>query len=350
MDNENTVPIYYDGTKLLSLKDINGQTPWLYICTTNRTGGKTTYFGRMLCNGFIKKQKKFMLLYRYAYEIENVAEKFFKDIKPLFFPEYVMTEQLKEKGVYDELFLNGSACGYAVALNKSEQVKKLSHLFNDVDVILMDEFQSETNNYVPKEVTKFLSIYKSVARGQGKQVRYVPVIMCGNPVTLLNPYYVSLGISSRLNSKTKFLKGDGFVVEQGYNESASLAQEQCGIFRAFKDETYSAYSGQGVYLNDNLAFIEKPTGFSRYMCTIKYDGTNYGVRQFDESGVVYCDNVPDLTYPLKITVNTEDHEINYVMLRNNSVTISALRWYFEKGCFRFKDLRCKEAILNCLSL
>ena len=30
---------YYDGTKLLSLTDINGNRPEIYMCTTNRTGG-----------------------------------------------------------------------------------------------------------------------------------------------------------------------------------------------------------------------------------------------------------------------------------------------------------------------
>lgn len=34
---------YYDGTKLLSMLDINGNKPEIYMCTTNRTGGKTTY-------------------------------------------------------------------------------------------------------------------------------------------------------------------------------------------------------------------------------------------------------------------------------------------------------------------
>ena len=28
---------YYDGTKLLSMKDLNGKTPELFLCTTNRT-------------------------------------------------------------------------------------------------------------------------------------------------------------------------------------------------------------------------------------------------------------------------------------------------------------------------
>ena len=45
---------YYDGTKLLSLKDINGNVPEIYICTTNRTGGKTTYFGRLVVISFFK--------------------------------------------------------------------------------------------------------------------------------------------------------------------------------------------------------------------------------------------------------------------------------------------------------
>ena len=72
---------YYDGTKLLSLKDINGNTPEIYICTTNRTGGKTTYFSRLLVNKYLKNKEKFVLLYRYVNEMDNVAEKFFKDIQ-----------------------------------------------------------------------------------------------------------------------------------------------------------------------------------------------------------------------------------------------------------------------------
>ena len=48
---------YYDGTKLLSLSDIDGNKPEIYMVTTNRTGGKTTYFGRMFINAFKKGAK-----------------------------------------------------------------------------------------------------------------------------------------------------------------------------------------------------------------------------------------------------------------------------------------------------
>ena len=348
---------YYDGTKLLSLSDINGKKPEIYMVTTNRSGGKTTYFNRMFMNRFIRHNEKFMLIYRYINELDKVSEKFFKDIGSLFFPQYTMSEKQKQKGKYIELFLTHKdkpnekiCCGYAVALNSADCIKKLSHLFSDVHRMLMDEFQSETNHYCNDEVNKFKSIHTSVARGQGEQTRYVPVYMLSNPVSLLNPYYTAMGVSARLNSETKFLKGDGFVVEQGFVESASEAQLNSGFFRAFNggDDSYNAYSAQGIYLKDSCNFIENPKGKNRYICTLKYKNKEYGIRAYDELGIIHCDDKPDTSFKDKIAVTTEDHDINYVMLRKNDFYIRKLRYYFDKGCFRFKDLKCKECIMIAL--
>lgn len=340
---------YYDGTKLLSLKDLNGDTPEIYICTTNRSAGKTTYFGRLCVNRFIKYQEKFMLVYRFNYELDSVAEKFFKDISELFFPDKVMTSKKQASGIFHELYIDKIPCGYAISLNSADQIKKNSHLFSDVKRMLFDEFQSETNHYCIDEVTKLISVHTSVARGKGEQSRYVPLFMIGNPVTLLNPYYIEMGISNRLKEETKFLRGEGFVLEQGFVDSASEAQKSSGFNKAFNRNKYTAYSTQGLYLNDNKAFIEKPVGNSRYVCTLKYNGEYYAIREFGELGIVYCDDREDTTYPLKISVTTDDHEINYIMLKRNDFYLSNLRYYFEHGCFRFKDLKCKEAVLSALS-
>ena len=340
---------YYDGTKLLSLLDINGKKPEIYICTTNRTGGKTTYFARLCVNRFLKHGEKFMLIFRFNYEIDDCSEKFFKDISRLFFNGYTMTNKRKAAGIYHELFLNDKSCGYAVSLNSADQLKKYSHLFSDVSRMMFDEFQSETNHYCNDEIKKLLSIHTSVARGQGEQIRYVPVYMLSNPVSIINPYYVELGISERLTDNTRFLKGDGFVLEQGFVESASEAQKESGFNRAFSKNAYVAYSSQCIYLNDNKAFIEKPTGIGRYIATLRYKGVDYGIREYAEQGIIYCDDRADSTFKNKITVTTEDHEINYVMLKRNDFFLTNLRFFFEKGCFRFKDLRCKEAVLKALS-
>lgn len=340
---------YYDGTKLLSLTDLDGKQPEILMVTTNRTGGKTTYFGRLCVNKFKKGQGKFALLYRYNYELDDCADKFFKDLSTLFFSGSVMESKRKASGIFHELFLDGESCGYALSLNSADQLKKYSHLFSDVNRMIFDEFQSESNHYCSDEIKKFISIHTSVARGQGEQVRYVPVYMLSNPVSLINPYYVELGISNRLRDDTKFLRGHGFILEQGFIASASVAQKESGFNKAFAKNSYVAYSSECVYLNDNKAFIEKPNGIGRYLCTIKYNGTDFGVREFADSGYIYVDDRPDTSYKYKITVTTSDHEINYVMLKRNDMFLTNLRFYFEKGCFRFKDLRCKEAILKALS-
>lgn len=340
---------YYDGTKLLSMLDLNGKKPEIYMCTTNRTGGKTTYFGRLCVNRFLDKGEKFGLIYRYNYELDDVADKFFKDLKGLFFPDKTMTAKKRAKGIFQELFINDKSCGYAIALNSSDSIKKYSHLFSDITRMIFDEFQSESNHYCNDEITKFLSVHTSIARGQGEQVRYVPVFMLANQVSIINPYYVAMGICNRLNAETKFLRGDGYVLEQGFIESASDSQKESGFNRAFKENNYVAYSSENVYLNDNYSFIEKPTGKSRYICTLKYKGNDFGVKEFAESGFIYCDDKPDSTFPMKITVTTDDHCINYVMLKRNDFFLSNLRYLFERGCFRFKDMKCKEAILNALS-
>ena len=340
---------FYDGTKLLSMKDIDNEVPEIFMCTSNRSAGKTTYFNRLCVNGFKKKGEKFCLVYRFNYELDNCADKFFKEIGRLFFPTDIMTSKRMAKGKYHELFLNDISCGYAVALNDADSIKKISHFFVDVQKMLMDEFQSETSHYCPDEVNKFRSVHVSMARGNGKQVRYLPVYMISNPVTLLNPYYCAMGISSRLNQETRFLRGTGYVLEQGYNESASVAQKESAFNRAFQDDKFSQYIGEAIYLNDNQSFIERPKGVGRYLCTIKYMNEEYAIREYPLEGIVYCDDRVDASFRNKLSVTTDDHNINYVMLKNNDMFIQQLRYYFEHGAFRFKDLRSKEALMKCIS-
>ena len=105
-----------------------------------------------------------------------------------------------------------------------------------------------------------------------------------------------------------------------------------------------------MYLNDNQAFIEKPENCaSKYLATIRYKNSDYAIREYKELGILYCDDHADRTFPPRISVTTDDHNINYVMLKNNDFFISNLRFFFEHGAFRFKDLKSKEALLKCIS-
>lgn len=75
---------------------------------------------------------------------------------------------------------------------------------NDAQRMLFDEFQSETNHYASNELNKLISVHTSLARGEGEQCRYLPIFMLSNNVSLLNPYFVALGVSTRLRESTNF--------------------------------------------------------------------------------------------------------------------------------------------------
>lgn len=340
---------YYDGTKLLSLLDLNGNQPDIYISTSNRSAGKTTWFSRYFVNRFLKHGELFGLIYRYNYELTDVADKFFSEIRQLFFHDQAMTSKPRAKGMYHELYLNGKLCGYAFSLNSAEALKKYSHLFASIQRLLFDEFLSENNKYLPNEIIKFQSVITSISRGGGKQVRRVPVYLLGNFTSLLNPYYISMGIAARLNINTNYMKGNKWVLEQGFYADVAAKQKESGIMAAFSESKYTKYATEKIYLNDNDVFIERPEGKSRYLATVVVDNKNFAIREYPDSGIIYCDTSIDQTFPRRLAFSADEMDVNYIMLRQNNFFLDNMRSFFEYGCFRFKDLECKKAVFKMLS-
>lgn len=355
---------FYNGERLLSLKDLDGETPEIFLCVGNRSAGKTTFFNSLLFHRFLKNGEKFILLYRYQNELNSVAEKFFKDIQQIFFPSWRVTAKPLVSQKIVGLFARDESkdwenektgwenCGYAISLRSAPKIKPYSHLLSDGSAILFDEFQPEDNSYLPKEIDYFISLHTTCARGRGKQNRYLPVYMVSNAITILNPYYSAMGISARLTPNTKTLRGHGWVMEAAFNKSASNASKNSAFNRAFL-ESGSNYikssNSQSVYLQDDQAFIETPKGSSKYIATIIYEGSSYGIREFPQLGLLYIDDHPDSTSPLKIALTINDHAPNYILLENSSVFIYRMRRYFELGCFRFKNLKSRSALLKLIS-
>ena len=341
---------YYDGAKLLSTKDLDGEKPSIYICVGNRTAGKTVFFKRMLVNAFLNKGHEFMLVFRNAYELQGVAEPFFKDIENLFFRGMEMDFESVAKGLYYRLYLDGKVCGYVVSLSMFDKLKKYSSDFVNVENIFFDEFQTESNKYLKEETEKFESLIVTVSRGQGKQFREIRIILCSNTVTVLNPYYVLFGIHKRLRKDTKILKGRGWVLEQTYNENASKAIEQSAFAKAIGESKYLAYAKQNVYLNDNLVFVSKMTGRARYKCTIHFNNKFFSIREFSLENTVYISNQVDMTFPIKLAFQANDHNANTLLLSRNQDFIKYLRSCFNAGVLRFQNLECKNMVFDILSI
>lgn len=338
---------FYNGKKLLNTLDLDGLKPEIFMATGNRSSGKTTFFNKMMVDDFLQKGEQFCLLYRFSYELQNVHSAFFDDIRGLFFHKYNMTSMSFCRGLYRELYLNNEPCGFAVALNCADTVKRNSHIFTNVQKILMDEFQSETNKYCEDEITKFISIHKSIARGKGKQTRYLPVYMVSNCVSLLNPYFSEMGVTDRLKPNTKILRGNGWVVEQNFNQSASMALKGSRFLAAFKDRKEIAYMAENYYLNDNNNFVEKIPGKMRYVATVVHNGQYFNISYSNQEGVFYTSPGYDKTFPLVVAANRNSHTMQ-TTYAPNSVMVQMLRQSFHSGRFRFKNLQSKKATMELI--
>lgn len=344
---------YYNCDYLLTLKDRNGKTPDIYIADGNRTAGKTVSFKRRLIDTFLKEKtdvNQFYLIYRYKTDMQSMSDSFFTDIRRLFYNGHVMTEKKLFDGAVVQLLLDDKPCGWCLPLSLSGKIKRMSSIFVQVAHGFFDEYQDESDNYLPNEIDKLMSIHTSIARGDGEQTRRVPLYMASNTVSILNPYYQALGINKMLKRDTKILRGDGWVYERTYNESASKAFESSAFNRAFSESKYFSHAAQNVYLNDNVALIARPSGASEYMLSIRYNGMWYNVRRYNSCGYIYVSEGADETYPRRVCFNyTDVVDDRAVMVNSSNYIIIALRNYFHRGFMRFQNLACKNMMFDMLS-
>lgn len=339
---------YYSCNRLLTLKDRNGQVPDIYIADGNRTAGKTVSFKKVLVDSFIRRGAQFFYIFRYKTDMQNVSDMFFGDIQRLFYKDMVMTEKKLFDGAMVQLFIDDKPAGFCIPLSLSAKIKRARAMFADVQHGFFDEYQDENNIYLPDEVEKLHSIHTTIASGDGKQSRRVPLYMASNTVSILNPYYSLFGISKMLRSNTKILRGDGWVFERTYNKNAQKEFESSAFNRAFSKTKYYGFASQNVYLNDNMSLIGKPSGHSEYMCSVRYNGEWYNIRKYDTC--IYASEGYDKTFPRRITFQVNDVvDDRATMVTPSHFIVQMLRLYFNRGAFRFENLRAKNMVLDLLA-
>ncbi len=351
-DNFRITKPYYDGTKLLSLLDKNREKPEIFISTSNRSAGKSTFFNGYLTHRFIKFSEKPLLLFRNKYEVENAKESFFPAIQKLFFPQLEMEQEQGIENTFYNLYLRVhdqeeyNHFGYATALSASDQIKRYSNMLNDVSCILFDEFIPESGRYLKNEIAKLMSIHDSVARGNGDQCRYLPVYLIGNLIDINNPYYDALDIIKNLDINTNFLRGDGFVLEQGFNEASASAHKKSAFHRAFSNEKYNKASQEKEYVNTNYNMIEKlPLNKGQYLFTLCHNEKYFSCRYIEEISMFYISENADKTNKLSFACSKSDIKDNSIYDSNNRF-VSLMKKKFYNGNVRFSNFKAREAFFE----
>ena len=340
-------------TMLLNMKDKNKETPEIFIVTTNRTGGKSYGVSKMLLEDYFEKGEKFALLTRWTKDLGNVANGIMDIAIQDNFPDYELVEEVRMNGVYSQLFLthrvtekevSKECCGYVLPINGSDNIKKISSVFYDVETLFLDEFQAE--KYCPNEINKFTNLHFSIARGGPNGVRYVKTILASNTLDITNPYFDALGMSSKIQTDTKRYRGEGFVYCNYQNEVVANAQKESAFNRAFSGNKQIQSNIDNSWLNNNWISVGKPDGTwgrGTYIFTIIDDNNKYGVMKYD-NGYWYIGRKIDETCSNVYSMSVDGTENIEVITRCSYLpTISNS---FKKGLVRFSDVAVKERVLS----
>ena len=337
---------FYDPTKLLNSVDRNGEKPELLLSISNRGAGKTYGFAKYLLNRFIYNSEQFALLCRWQRELGSVASGIFKAVLQNEFPGVEIIEDVKQKGVYATLTMrigeSKDICGYVLPINGSDNLKKVSSEFANVQVMFFDEFMCDA--YCPNEVEKFVNVHFTVARGNADGVRFVPVILASNSLSIMNPYFSALGLSTKIQSDTKFYKGEGLVLERFVNKDVAAKQRGSAFNRAFSNSKQVESNIDNSWLNDSWACICKPKNWGRgeYHYTLTDGDVSYGVRYYPNVDYYYISRSIDETCPAIFNISKDSmEETPQIKL---GYRYMSLRRSFERGKLRFSDIITKSAI------
>lgn len=346
---------YYCGHELLSKLDRNGKKPEIFISTSNRSAGKTTWIGGYFLDKFLKKGELFCIILRKKYQLEKAVSymAYFPSALSVFFPSLELKEEIGLKGVFNCIYirLRGDEnpwylCGYSTSVNASDDVRNFSNMFDSVKRMWMDEFQPESGDYVKDEVKKVFSIHTSLARGGGSQSRYLPLILSGNLIDIFNPYYDALGVTKDLDISAKFYRGIGFVIEQGFNENACEAHSNSAFNRAFENVGYNKVLTQKEYLNTNYNMILKaPNLKGDYLFTIKHHDVYYSVRYLNEIAMYYVSESVDKSVALSLACSKDDMSDGCIYDGENRFC-KLMKKRYHANNVRFSGFKAREAFIE----
>lgn len=335
---------YYECRKALSYG-----TPFVFSLG-NRSIGKTFSITSYCVNRFLKKGKKFIYMRRYDADLKLVAPTFFDNIRPKY--ERCSFEVDGNGKTGTQFIINGQLAGITVALSCSTKYKSVN--LGDFDTIFFDEFINVENDYLGEEVGLALSFYQSVARGFNRPIREeVKFIFVGNHVSLNNPYFRELKIRERIDVASRYCVDPdrAWVVEMTDNKEIADVISQSPFGKMIAKTKYGEYALKSQFYLDDNTFIQKPTGNSNYICTLKHKDKNYGVYDYYEDGNIYISRKYDKTHTVCFSLTTNDHQPNYMLLfrsRHNPV-MSTLRFAYENALLRFDCMESKMMFLDFMS-
>jgi hypothetical protein len=314
-----------------------------------RGGGKTFNSLKEAIEKHLKERKagrqwEFIYLRRRVVDLDDACNgskgdgDLFSDIRAKgYFEDHELKVTADKSGGYN-FYCDGKIMGYGKALSTAAGRRSSSKPY--VKRILFDEFliddSAGTNQkYLNsgQEMFLFNNFYETIARG-----RDIPVVFIGNAFSMVNPYFIGLGIRIPDPQNNKIYKGKVWTVlfwkdEEFINERKKTQFYQANEGTEFNDHAY----GNSFFL-DRPDFIKKRDKDSEHQFSIVYLGNTYGVWVNWDKGVYYVSSKGASTTKDKtISMSLADNKPNNVNIRRyrNMPFIKAFRMAVDNNSVYF---------------
>jgi hypothetical protein len=292
-----------------------------------RGGGKTMNSLRECIEKHIKdkkngKQWEFIYLRRRVVDLDDacVGKKemgdLFSDLRAHgYFADHELKVVADSSGGYN-FYCDGDIMGYGKALSTAASRRSTSKPY--VRRILFDEFliddsAGSAQKYLNggEEFFLFNNFYETIARGKD-----IPVIFIGNAFSMVNPYFIALGIRIQDAVNNKVYKGKFWTVVFWRDEEFIKSREKTQFYQATAGTKMHDHAFGNTFYLDRNDFLKKRPKDSEHQFSLVYLGNTYGVWVDWDNGKYYVSSKGANTSRDKtIAMSLADSKPNNVNIR-----------------------------------
>lgn len=321
---------WYDYSRILSYK-----RPINYIVGIRGKG--KTYGAKLYClTRYQKYQKQFVYVRRYDTQLLECKNKFLADIKS---DERLKGHQYQVDGdkVYEILENKRIVVGYFIALSRYETYKSSS--FADVDTIVFDEFIT-AERYLPNEVFKFADLCETILRHRDGKI-----FMLSNSLSVVNPYFESMGVRS-LNQA--FTKSKDWVIHYDSDEDFAQQKRKTVVGRVFGDTEWASYAYDNKFALDNTTNVGEIKCSKETLYNLMLNGNRIGC--YYANGLLYF-GTPFIGKTYTPYVDDCKDNVDVILVKPRDRHIFTIYEKYVKGLCYFENLSIKNEItLICRKL
>jgi len=309
-----------------------------------RGGGKTMNTLIDFIELFEKGKGQFVYLRRRKVDLDDACSgtkaggDLFADIRAHgYFPGVELKAVADKSGGYN-LYYNDKIMGYGRALSTARRSTSLPEVERGVfDEFLIDDTVGH-DRYLNSGNEKFLfdNFYETIARG-----RDIPFFFLGNAFSMVNPYFLELGIRIDEPEDNKIYKGKHWTVVFWKDKDYLAQREKTQFYQANAGTSFSEHAfGNSFYL-DRKDFVRKRSQDSEHQFSLVYLGKTYGVWADWNKGEYYVSTKgANTTREKTISMSLADNKPNNVSIRRyrNMPFMRAFRMAVDNNSVYFDSL------------